>query len=371
VRQHHPKRRARTFAVAGVVAVTIAAGSTTAEAQPVKPLDWTQTPTKSQPAILNDIDARAAATWAVGSDLVDDFQDQRPLALRWDGAHWKTTPQPMRTNSTLESVAVAGPKNVWAVGEDRADPAQPKPLVLHWNGSAWRVIPGPAVPTGSFDEVTIGPDGAPWAAGWASIDGKEHAVVYRYAGRSWQPLTTGLEESINGNTLTVIAKNDAWLGLNAGLAHFDGKSWKLVDDVPTDGSQIPNKLVAAGPKDIWAVGVEHKGGIEGETPLVLHYNGVSWTKIATPSGSAQLYDVALRNNRPVAVGESLVISGNTITSKPLVLDYQGSKFVKAKSPTTADGTLTGVVAASGKLWAVGLAATLPTGEYAAFAAFAK
>ncbi|QNE19205.1 hypothetical protein F1D05_16405 [Kribbella qitaiheensis] len=362
-------RKCRTFAVLGVVAVTIATGSTAAQARPAStPLTWTPTPVKHQPAILDDVDANAAGTWAVGSDLIDDFQDQRPFAVQWIGGHWKTTPQPMRTNSTLTSVAVAGGKNVWAVGLDRADPAQPKPLVLHWNGSAWRVVPGPAVPTGSFDEVTIGPGGAPWVAGWASVDGVERAVVYRYAGGSWQALNAGLENSINGNALTVIAKNDAWLGLNAGLAHFDGKSWKLVKEVPSDGSQIPTALVAAGPKDVWAVGVEHGGGPLGERPLALHFDGVSWNRIATPAGGAQLYDVALRNNRPVAVGESLQEVGNTIVSKPIVLDFNGSSFVKAKSPTTAEGTLTGADAAGGKLWTVGLT-NLPT--YAAFAAFSK
>jgi len=375
VSQHYRTRRT-VDAVLAVAAVTIATGSTMAQARPaesapaVKSLTWTQTPANRQPAILNDIDAHPAANWAVGSDLVDDFQDQRPLALRWDGARWKPTAQPMRTNSTLESVAVAGADDVWAVGEDRADPETTKPLVMHWNGSAWKVVPGPAVPTGSFDEVTIGPDGKPWTAGWASVAGKEHAVVYRYDGNAWQPLTTGLEESINGNALTVISKNNAWLGVNAGLAHYDGKTWMLVNDVPTDGSQIPTALAAAGPKDIWAVGVQHGGGPAGELPLVLHYNGVSWTRIATPAGSAQLYDVALKNNHPVAVGESFETSGDTIVSKPLVLDYNGSQFVKAASPTTADGTLTSADAANGRLWTAGLTAT-PSGEYAAFAAFAK
>jgi hypothetical protein len=369
MKQHQLNRRAS--AVLGVVAVMLAAGSTTAEAQPAKALGWTQTPTKRQPATLNDIDAHTASTWAVGSDLVDGFQDQRPLVLRRAGGQWKATPQPMRTNSMLESVAVAGAKNVWAVGENRADPEHPKPLVLHWNGSAWRVVPGPAVPAGSFDEVTIGPDGTPWMTGWASVAGKECAVVYRYAADAWHPVNKGLEGSINGNALTVIAKNDAWLGLNAGLAHFDGKAWKLVDDVPSDGSQIPTALVAAGPKNVWAVGVEHSGGPAGERPLALHYNGVAWSKVPTPAGSAQLYDVALRNNRPVAVGERFEESGNTILAKPIVFEFRGSKFVKAASPTNGEGTLTAADAADGRLWTVGLRPNPTTGEYAAFAAFAK
>jgi hypothetical protein len=362
------KRRARTSAVAGLVAVTIATGSSLASAQPARPLAWTRTPIKSGPAMLNDLDAQPAGTWAVGNDLSGGPEDQRPLLLRWDGSKWKTTAQPMQTNSSVESVAVAGAKDVWAVGEDRTDPSQPKPLVLRWNGSAWKVVPGPDVPAGSFDEVKIAPDGTPWVTGWARIGDKEPAVVYRYAGGEWRPLNNGLEGSINGNALAVISSTDAWLGLNAGMAHFDGKSWKLVDEVPSNGSQIPSALTAAGPKDVWAVGVEHRGGVEGETPLALHYDGVSWKRVAAPSGTAQLYDVVLRNKQPIAVGESLLISENTVTSKPLVLDYQGGKFVKAKSPTTADGTLTTADVANGKLWVGGL---LSSGDFAPFAAYSN
>ncbi|TDU90671.1 hypothetical protein EV138_4263 [Kribbella voronezhensis] len=365
------KARARTSAVAALAAVTIVTGSAFAAAQPLEPLNWTPTPTRSGPSVINDIDAKPAGTWAVGSDLVDDFMVQRPFILHWVGGQWKKTPQPMHTNSALQRIAVAGANDVWAVGEDRADPEQPKPLVMHWNGTAWKVVPAPAVPTGSFDEVKIGPDGTPWVTGWARIGTEEPAVVYRYVAGKWQALNTGLEGAINGNTLTVISRNDAWIGMNPGLAHFDGKSWKLVDALPEDGSKIPTALAAAGPKDIWLVGVGHKGGPEGETPLAMHYDGVSWKSVPTPSGSAQLYDVALWKGRPVAGGESFTSSGNIITSHPYVLDYRGGRFVKAKSPVTGSGTVATVSAANGRLWVGGLIAATPTSQYAAFAAFTR
>lgn len=238
---------------------------------------------------------------------------------------------------------------------------------MHWNGSAWRVVPGPRVPTGSFGEVTIAPDGTPWMTGWAEVNGSEHAVVYRYAGRKWHALTSGLEQSINGNALTVISPSDAWLGLNAGMAHYDGKSWKLVDDVPSDGSHIPTALAAVGPKDIWAVGVQHGGGPGGERPMILHYDGVSWKRVPAPAGPAQLYDVALRNNRPIAVGERFEINGDIITAKPLVLRLRGSAFVDAGSPTEAEGVLTTVAANPTKLWTAGI--TITPNHYAPYAAY--
>ena len=142
-----------------------------------------------------------------------------------------------------------------------------------------------------------------------------------------------------------------------------------MDDVPSDGSQIPTALAAGGPKNIWAVGVQHSSA--GELPLALHYDGVSWTRVSVPRGSAQLYDVALRNGRPVAVGESIEQTGDTVVTKPLVLEHRGSSFVRAQSPTEAMGTLTTVDAFEGRLWSAGLVTAASTGEISPFAAFAR
>jgi hypothetical protein len=360
--------RGRFTPVLGALMLVIGTGTAVAQPGPAEavgaPLHWTQTPTGRTNAILDDVDANAGEIWAVGGDLIDDFADQRPLALRWVGGRWQATPQPMRTNSALVSVAVAGADDVWAVGEDRADPLTTKPLVVHWNGRAWRVVPGPTVPAGSFGAVEVGPDGTVCTGGWANVDGTEHAVVYRYAGGKWQPLTAGLEQSVNVNALAVISENDAWLGLNAGLAHFDGTKWELASDVPSDGSHIPTALAVAGPKDIWAVGVEHA---ETEVPLVLHYDGSSWTRVPAAPGSAQLYGVALHNDRPVVVGERFEQSGDLVVANPLVLEYRGSRFVRAASPTDADGTLTGVDASGRRLWATGLVIAGGISPLAAFA----
>ncbi|TDD47332.1 hypothetical protein E1263_34790 [Kribbella antibiotica] len=334
----------RKTILTATLAAVLMAPTLTAQAA----LAWTVTPTKSQPSTLDDIDAKGNETWAVGSNLIDSYQDTRPLAFRWNGTRWVETPQPVRTNATLSAVAVVSAKEVWAVGDDRA---KSKPLAMRWNGTAWSVVPGPAVPTGAFSDVTIAPDGTPWISGWADVDGRERAVVYRYAKGAWQPLTAGLENSINGNTLTVLSATNAWLGLNGGMAHFDGKTWKLVDDVPADGSQIPTNLVATGPKDIWASGVAHTS--KGERPLVLHYDGKAWSQVATPQIFAQLYDITIHNKQPIAVGEKFTEADNIITEHPYVLTLKNGAFVETTAPAPKVGTLTGVRSAGTRLWTVG------------------
>ncbi|WUJ72330.1 hypothetical protein OG809_03480 [Kribbella soli] len=346
-------------AITGIIATALATQAAAAE-----PLQWATTPTHRQPATLNDVASGPGGTWAVGGDQVQDFADQRPLAMRWDGKTWKATAQPVTTNATLESVAVGTAANVWAVGEDRTDPEKTKPLAMHWNGTKWQVVKPPAVPTGSFDDVVIAPDKSVWVAGWANVGGTERAVVYRYAGGKWQPLYTGLEKSINANVLAVLSAKDAWLGLNAGLAHFDGKRWTLVKDVPVDGSQIPTGIAAAGPKNIWLVGVQYAAGI---APLALHYNGTKWTQVPVPAGMAQLYDVVLRNNHPIAVGERF--ESDNSTAKPYVLQLTGSKFTQAPAPKAPTGTLTGVATAGDRIWTVGMTAASTSSPFTALAAY--
>lgn len=368
------KTARRSATILGVSAFVMTTGAVALEAQ-AQPepeqaraaLQWTQTPTGRQPAVLDDVDSHAGATWAVGRDLVADFADVRPLALRWQGGKWNVTPQPMSTNSTLNSVAVVKADDVWAVGEDRSDPQATKPLTMHWNGTAWKVVPGPPVPTGSFSDVKVGADGAVWASGWANVAGREHAAVYRYAGNTWESLTAGLEGGINGNTLAVLSKDDAWLGMNSGLAHFDGSRWERISDLPANG--VPTGIVAASPNDIWLAGIDHNSGIPIGSSLLMHYNGSTWTRVAAPGGSTQLYDLALRGGRPVAVGEQFEDFGNG-PAKPLVLEYDGARFVAGASPTGTDGTLTGAVVAGKRLWTVGDVFATPT-ELAAYAAYAK
>ncbi|MEV0789431.1 hypothetical protein [Kribbella sp. NPDC050459] len=266
-------------------------------------------------------------------------------SLRW--ATTATNRQP----ATFNDVAT-GAGGTWAVGGDR-------------NGTKWQVVKPPAVPAGSFDDVVIAPDASVWVTGWADVGGKERAVVYRYAGGKWRALNAGLEGSVNGNVLAVLSAKNAWLGLNAGLAHFDGKRWTLVTDLPTDGSQIPTAMAAAGPKNIWLVGVQYTSGI---APLALHYNGTKWTKVAVPAGMAQLYDVALRDNRPVVVGEQFK---DNQTATPYVLQLSGSKLVAAPAPNAATGTLTGIETAKDRVWTVGMSAASTQSPFTALAAFTR
>ncbi len=360
-------KRRELLAAAGLAGAGLAVGAGWDRAMAAGPeaLGWTGTPIGLADTFLESVDSTRRGIWAVGVRLLDGFQDTRPLTLRWAAGKWASVPTPVGTHSTLSSVAVAATDDVWAVGTDYADPARSKPLALRWNGKAWRVVPPPAVPTGAFGDVMVAPDGSVWVAGWADIDGAERGVVYRHTNGGWKLIAAGLEQTINANALLVLSATDAWLAVNPGLAHFDGKSWTFTDDFPNDGSKILTSLTAAGPKDLWAVGVDHS--LAGERPFALRYDGSTWQSVATPDESGQLYEVALWNGRPVAVGERFIEQPDgTLANKPYVLEHRRQGFVRVKAPTVptkSNGVLTGLVAGRSRLWTVGAV------DETAFAAF--
>lgn len=360
-------KRRELLAAAGLTGIGLAVGSglNRAVADPRTGLRWTGAPVGLAASWLTSVDSRRGTTWAVGHHLLDGWQDTRPLTLRRVGRRWVATPNPVQTYAMLEQVAIAGPNDVWTVGVDYTEPERPMPLALRWTRNAWRVIEPPTVPTGAFGEVKIAPDGSVWVAGWAEIDGRERGVVYQYVDGRWDLIADGLEQTINGNALLVLSATDAWLAANPGLAHFDGKSWTFTDDIPADGSKILTGFAAAGPDDLWAVGVDHNH--PGERAYVIHYDGSAWTSVDVPEESGQLYEVEVWNGRAVAVGERFVYQPDgRIDFKPYVLQQQAKGFVAVKPPAVPDesnGGLTGLAAGRSRLWTVGGV------DEAAFAAF--
>ena len=103
--------------------------------------------------------------WAVGRSFA---RTTRPFVLRWTGHTWQKAATPRAANVTLNSVAAAGPAQVWAVGDAAAGNRPQRPYALRWNGHAWRSVPVPAGPARDGRQlmsVTVLPGGHLAAAG--------------------------------------------------------------------------------------------------------------------------------------------------------------------------------------------------------------
>ncbi|MGA7732917.1 MAG: S-layer homology domain-containing protein [Chloroflexia bacterium] len=147
------------------------------------------------------------------------------------------------------------------------------------------------------------------------------------------------------------------------IQRSDGNTWSLVTTPqPGAGGNYLQAVTARAPDDIWAVGFYR--ATTGSVPqtLVLHYNGSTWSHVASPNpGVAEnyLYGVAF-----VSATDAWAVGYYADTAniyRTLTLRWNGSVWTQVPSPTPPFGAagLRGVVVVSPtEVWAVGAQADL-------------
>lgn len=270
---------------------------------------------------LRGVAARGPAdAWAVGY-REDGSGVSVPVAERFDGRAWRATSVPGQSGAgQLDAVAPLSAHDVWAVGTwNDKSAGQDRSLGEHFDGRAWHTVPLPAEPANRSAYpsalAAVRPDDI-WAVGVTAEDrlGSPRPLTYHWDGRRWASVAT---PSTGGDALLEGATPDGAGGAWAvGVAydaqgaghplteHWDGRAWRIVPAPHTAGQgESLNAVTAAGPDDIWAVG--GGGPSDGAThPLTLHWDGHSWTRVATPTAAANLHAVSAdAHGRLWAVGE--------------------------------------------------------------------
>ena len=332
--------------------------------------------------------------WAVGH--YRDSNGNHTLTIHWDGNQWSVVPSPTPQNQHvyLEGVAGLSSNDVWAVGY--FTPYLANTLILHWDGSAWTTVPSPSpgsIRSELYGVAALSPHDI-WAVGHIDT-GAYEGLIERYydpcatptvvpptpvPSRTPTPTPTATPACVGWNivaspnigTLTndllgvsVVSAEDIWAvgtyrepnRYRTLITHWDGVQWSVAPS-PNQG-ELDNVLYAVdaiGPHDIWAVG-EYSTGTGTSHTLIVHWDGVQWSIVASPNGGTQqnaLYGVSGTSPNDVwAVGEYGAGSGVPST---LALHWDGSQWivVPTPSPGTSYSVLQGVVAMpGGEAWAVG------------------
>jgi hypothetical protein len=141
------------------------------------------------------------------------------------------------------------------------------------------------------------------------------------------------------------------------ILHWNGVTWTKVPS--PNPSLITNRLDAVSgdsATDVWAVG-DYAPGSGADSTLILHWDGSKWARVASPtagSSVSNLYGVsAVSSTNAWASGTFRSTSGPDDT---LILHWNGTKWTRVPSPdpSTTDNFLFGVSAASaGSAWSVG------------------
>jgi hypothetical protein len=149
--------------------------------------------------------------------------------------------------------------------------------------------------------------------------------------------------------------------------HFDGTAWRIV---PTRDATTPNVLngvTAVAANDVWAVGNTFKTDGTGfpDRPLIEHWNGTAWSIVASPAVPVEdtLSGVAARSANDVwAVGNSVDRTSTIPLARTLALHWDGVTWSPVATPNGASGdtALKGASATpgGGDIWSVGFSLTV-------------
>jgi hypothetical protein len=367
-------RRASAFTVtlltmAGAIAAVSPAGASASTCQ-----SWVGPQPPSPGSTANQLNAVTVISpcdaWAVGSYTSLGSGRQLNLIEHWNGASWSVvpSPQPGTGGSFLDGVRAVSPSNIWAVGA-YYNTAGDIDLILHWDGRTWTQVASPS--PGSSPRLTavrVVSANDVWAVGSSESHAATRTIILHWNGHRWARLNSpnpGVENNLFGVAATsasnawavgVFIKNNTDRTL---ILHWDGHRWAQVKS-PNPGTLgvFLGFVGATSAHDAWAVG-EFANGAGRERTLILHWNGRTWARVASPNpGGSKSGDhlegvVATSSRNAWAVGS--YINGSDTTQNVLILHWNGRKWTAQAGPRPGVRNELFAVAASSSsnVWAVG------------------
>ncbi len=215
----------------------------------VSPGPTTFLPT-DEPALESITAISATDMWAAGFILTDVYSALYPLFEHYDGTGW-TAYETLDSDAVMYGISANATNDVWAVGTV----AEYSTAIEHYDGSTWSVMSSPNAGAGwnvLFGVAALSPTNV-WAVGW-----------YTAQANSTRPEKTLIE-------------------------HWDGTSWTIVSspNIGPNTQYQSNQLwgiTAISANDIWAFGSYFAASGSGEqSTLVEHWNGTSWSIVASPN----------------------------------------------------------------------------------------
>ena len=197
---------------------------------------------------------------------------------------------------------------MWAVGSLYKQ-GRSRLLTLHWNGSAWSRVPisTPDGRNAGLLGVTATSPSNAWAVGRYEVNHVARTLIEHWNGTSWtqvpSPSGGGPGHSTYLWGVTALSSTDAWAvgnyfddGYRTLTLHWNGVKWSQVASpspgqhqfLKTFGMQV-RRVFAISATDIWAVGY-YMDGHDHEQTLTLHWNGAHWTWIASPNVGGATHD---------------------------------------------------------------------------------
>jgi hypothetical protein len=288
-------------------------------------------------------------------------------------ATWTRVASPNRGSvaSALQDVAmVPGTTTAWAVGYYYdSNLAANRTMTQRFNGTSWSIVPSVnASSTGysQLNRVDATSTSNVWAIG---------SLVERYNGTNWVAMSSPAGVALRG--LDVVSPSEVWVagysGSAATVSQWKNGTWTTRYTQASTGRHLTvfEAIAVDASGQVWAVGWDRDYDAPGRpvSSLVVHFNGTSWTREATPNPANRntLMDVALANGDVFAVGVAQDTSGGGITPRSLMLRRQGGTWSSLAVPKgeagSTDQLLSVAAVSSTSVWSVGYYNSPSSGLY--------
>ncbi len=367
--RHRPARPvARLLALSLTVTSVLASAGGSATAATASCDNWTGTQPPNPGANANSLRGvdvvSACDAWAVGNYR---GSDNRPKTLieRWNGSSWAVVPSPspgMRDN-LLTSVRGVSPSNIWAVGFYLNGPV-PRSLILHWNGRVWKRVRIPDLGSGfsQLDGVRAISASDAWAVGERAINNAAKTLILHWNGHAWKQVSApspGSESTLAGVAVTsakdvwavgsVITSNDTSKTL---ILHWNGSKWARAPSPDPASFTELDGVGATSSSNAWAVGRFSSSKHPAERTLILHWNGRTWSRVASPNVGGTATSNFLAGVTATSATNAWAVGGAGFGT--LILRWNGVRWTRVRSPDLGHSELFAVAAGSASnAWAVG------------------
>ena len=281
---------------------------------------------------------------------------------------WTNTPMPAASVGWQgEDAAVFSPSNAFMVGSSSNGTG----LIAHYNGAAWSQTLALVKPS-EFRAATTTPQGTAFAVGEYQnlAAGTESALAEHFDGSVWRITSTPAlagTDLVEFDGVAATSDTNAWLvglkrvtGEYRTLAeHWNGTRWTVVTTPNPDTTSFPSnelrKVSVGSDGVVFALG-DYGGG----TQLLLERTGSTWKRLTLP---ALPFDAGFYGIAAVNMNSVYLVGGYVDTAsghgRPLVYHWNGTSFarVAATNPAAWDESyMTDVtVSPRGAVYASGLA----------------
>lgn len=251
--------------------------------------------------------------WAVGSYYDSQSQSYKNLALQWDGQNWNVMNVPSQGagNNFLTFINAVSPTDLWLVNNSYYNGTSSS-VLLHGDGQTWTPINLPNSANMSINRVDILNANNIWLIGDKSVSQSVTAYLVHWNGVTWKQVDISAYH-ISYSDIKALSDTDVWIvgqkvvnNLRQTYAlHWNGTTWI---EVPTPNGNLPESelgiVAGLSANDIWADGLTYDSNQGIYHPLVVHWDGNSWSSSPLPNFknySTFVYDIFPNSAKDVLI----------------------------------------------------------------------